>query len=100
MEAYSKRKLELTVEEECLLWSQRVVIPGARQGRVLQELYAVHDGIVRIKSLARLHGWWPNIYNDIVRTVGSVLCVTNFEIKQFKSISTGRHPKNAGNDCT
>lgn len=55
MEANFKRRLELTREEECLLRSRRVVIPEARRGKLLHQLHAVHDSIVRMKNLARLH---------------------------------------------
>lgn len=100
MEVYFKRKLQLTVEDECLMWGRRVVIPEACRGRVLHELHAVHDSIVRMKSLARLHAWWPNIDNDNVRTVEECSLCQNFGTNQFKSISTGRHFNNPEKDCT
>lgn len=46
LEAYCKRKVEVTVEDECLLWGRRVVTREACRERVHKELHAGHDGIV------------------------------------------------------
>ena len=59
----------LTVEDECLLWGMRVVIPSSCQGAVLKELHTSHQGIVRMKSLARIHVWWHEIDKDIEKLV-------------------------------
>ena len=32
--------------------------------RMLYELHTGYAGIVRMKSLARLHVWWPNLDRD------------------------------------
>ena len=67
--AYYQRRNELTVEEGCLLWGIRVVIPSSLRERVLQELHEGHPGIVRMKSLARLHVWWPKLDQSIASVV-------------------------------
>ena len=66
---FAKKRNELTVEEGCLLWGLRVVIPKKLQAAILSELHEQHPGIVRMKSLARMHVYWPNIDADIEQTV-------------------------------
>ena len=66
---YYKRKYELSVECGCLLWGSRVIIPPKLQKYVLDELHVSHSGIVRMKSLARKHIWWPNVDRDLEEMV-------------------------------
>ena len=65
LKLFKMKELELTVEDGCFLWGRRVVIPAKHQHLVLNELHSGHQGIVKTKSLARLHVWWPNIDKDI-----------------------------------
>ena len=65
---FSKRH-EITVADGCLLWGIRVIIPTQLRERVLHELHTGHPGIVRMKSLVRLHVWWPNLDKDIATIV-------------------------------
>ena len=65
---FSKRH-EITVADGCLLWGIRVIIPTQLRERVLHELHTGHAGIVRMKSLVRLHVWWPNLDKDIATIV-------------------------------
>ena len=64
----------------------RVVIPTACQGAVLKEL---HTGIVRMKSVARIHVWWPGVDKDIEEMVNS--CKTCQEVQNAPSV-TVLHP--------
>ena len=66
---YRAKRDEFTVEYGCLLCGTRVVIPSRYQQEVLSELHLNHPRMVRIKSLARLHVWWPNLDSDIKQTV-------------------------------
>ena len=52
LEVFHRRKDELTVQDNCLLWGSRVVIPPKLQARVIDELHEGHAGVVRMKSLA------------------------------------------------
>lgn len=62
---YYQRRNELTVEEGCLLWGVRTIIPPKFQDSLLEELHTCHPGIVRMKALARNHVWWPQIDKHI-----------------------------------
>ena len=53
---------------ECLRGT-RVVIPAKYQLAVLLELHLKHPGMIRLKSLARLHVWWPSMDDDVEQTV-------------------------------
>ena len=59
------KKFELSVEAGCILWGLRVVVPAKLQTRVLEELHVGHQGMVRMKQLARCHVWWYKIDEDI-----------------------------------
>lgn len=69
LEPYFQKRNEITVEDGCLLWGIRVIIPKSFRPRVLEELHSGHPGVVRMKSLARLHVWWPKLDKDILSVV-------------------------------
>lgn len=71
LKAYFSRKLELTVEQDCLLWGCRVVVPVKLREKLMTELHEGHNGMVRMKALARLHFWWPNLDREIEQMVRS-----------------------------
>ena len=43
----------MSIEEGCLFWGMRVIIPTKLQNRLLKELHNGHPGISRMKSIAR-----------------------------------------------
>ena len=52
LQPYFKRRFELSVEQDCVLWGLRVVILKALHDRILEYLHADHPGVCRMKSLA------------------------------------------------
>ena len=80
LKPFFQRQDQLTTEAGCILCEIRVVIPAKLSKQVLDELHAGHPGIVRMKSLARLHVWWPGIDTEIemlVRHCGTCQSIRN-----------------------
>ncbi|CAC5384110.1 unnamed protein product [Mytilus coruscus] len=77
LKPYFRVKDELSMEEGCLLRGIRVIIPERYRADVLNELHVNHPGIVRMKGLARMHVWWPNLDTDIEITVRNCTACQN-----------------------
>ena len=71
-------RLELSLENGCLLRGHKVIIPAVFRDRLLNELHSSHFGIVKIKMEARSRMWWPNIDKQIEEKVGSCSLCTSF----------------------
>ena len=74
LKPYKNRHTDLSLENGCILWGSRVIIPQSLQNRVLMTLHDAHTGMSKMKSLARSWFWWPNMDADIERYVK--LCST------------------------
>ena len=68
---YLYRKNELSVESDCLIRRNRVIIPFHLRNKILTELLENHPGIVRMKALARSYVWWAGVVIEIENTVKS-----------------------------
>ncbi|XP_055590370.1 uncharacterized protein K02A2.6-like [Uranotaenia lowii] len=51
----------LSVIQNCLMMTDRLVIPECFRQRILKQLHRVHPGIERMKAIARSHVFWPKI---------------------------------------
>lgn len=65
LKPYSSRRNELSIEDGCLLWGNRVIIPEVLRSSVLELIHEQHIGIMRSKMLARSIFWWPKLQEDI-----------------------------------
>ena len=66
---YIQRSKELTVQNDCVLWGSRVVIPEVGRGTVMTMLHDGHPGMTRMKAIARGVVWWPGIDAEIEKKV-------------------------------
>lgn len=73
-----EKREALSVENNCLLWGHRVIIPEKLRTLVLKELHHSHFGTARMKSLARSYVWWPKIDQQIEEITKECLpCLQN-----------------------
>ena len=77
-EPFSNCKLEFSTLNGCILCGARVLIPPPGRRQLLAELHSGHPGVSRMKSLARMYVYWPNMNEDIERLVkGCTQCQEN-----------------------
>ena len=86
---FVKRKSELSIQDNCLLWGSRVVVPPKLRDRVLKELRNSHPGTARMKNLARQYIWWPGMDREIENMVKSCNICQN---THHKPPSANLHP--------
>ncbi|KAK6743719.1 hypothetical protein RB195_010799 [Necator americanus] len=60
---------ELSVQNGCLYFGHRIVVPTSLQEAVLKQLHEGHPRMARMKMLARGYVYWTNINRDIEEAV-------------------------------
>ncbi|XP_013404718.1 uncharacterized protein K02A2.6 [Lingula anatina] len=65
LKPYHVRRHELSAEQGCILWGNRVVIPEIYRQTLLEDLHWEHPGVCAMKAIARSYVWWPNLNSDI-----------------------------------
>ena len=73
------REAEYSLQDNCIMYGTRVMVPKLYQRRVLEELHHGHLGIVKMKAIARSFVYWKNIDKDIEDAAKN--CVHCAEIK-------------------
>ena len=49
----------LSLHNGIIVWGLRVIIPFKYRERIINDLHDQHPGIIRMKSLSRIHVWYP-----------------------------------------
>ena len=62
-----QRRGALSIVNDCLLFSDRIVIPTILQNRVLRQFHTGHPGMNRMKAMARSYVYWPHMDSHIER---------------------------------
>lgn len=75
---------EYSLHDNVIFRGQRIVIPEKLQLYVLQELHSSHQGIVRMKSLARRYCYWKGIDKDIEALARSCQACANVKTNPNK----------------
>lgn len=66
---YFRRRHELSLTNDCILWGSRVVIPSPSRTAVLDLLHDTHIGICRMKGLARSYTYGGQGWTRTLRTL-------------------------------
>ena len=61
LKPYWNRRLELSLYDGCPLWGSGVIVLPPGRNQELSELHGGHPGCVRMKSVARMFRWWPEM---------------------------------------
>ncbi|XP_055527452.1 uncharacterized protein K02A2.6-like [Wyeomyia smithii] len=62
---FHARRESLSVVNGCIMMEERVVVPKFYSQQILKQLHRGHQGIEKMKAIARSVVYWPNIDNDI-----------------------------------
>ena len=65
VQPYVQYQTELSVENNCLLWGTRIVIPKSLQDTFLKSLHDNHPGINRMKAVAHCYFCWIGLEKDV-----------------------------------
>ena len=95
---FCNKHFDLTVFNGCLLLGLKVVIPQKYQQATLELLHEGHPGMTCMKSLARLHAWWPSIILDIEQAVQTYTnCAKVAKVPTRVPLHSWKFPRKTGN---
>ena len=78
MAPYRTRQAELSVEDDCLFWGGRIIIPTKGRSALLSLLHEGHFGMARMKAFSRAYFWWPGLDRDVEKTVAECVKCQEF----------------------
>jgi len=79
--AFYRRRNELSIVNDCLMYADRVVVPSSLRRSILKQLHTGHPGKRRMKELARCYVYWPHIDSHVDTFVHSCrTCKANTKV--------------------
>jgi hypothetical protein len=99
LKPFPLKKNELSTMKDCILWGSRVYIPEEGREPILMVLHEGHLGICKMKSLARMYVCWPNMDEDVERSVRlchSCQAVQSSHLKHPYLLGNGHHAHGHG----
>ena len=89
---------ELSVCNNLLLRSDRIVIPQSLQQQMLAKLHCGHQGITKCRQRARQSIWWPGINKDIDDMIAKCLQAQKAECRATETNTLPRVPMAASSN--
>ncbi|MCG8113098.1 MAG: RNase H-like domain-containing protein [Candidatus Thiodiazotropha taylori] len=89
LKPFYMRRSEISVQQGCLMWGIRVIVPIKLRNKLLEELHNGHIGIVKMKELSRSYFWWPKLDSDIEQLARSC---SGCQINQKAPKKASLHP--------
>lgn len=65
LKPFHDKRLMLSIENECIFYGNRIIIPDSLKTNILKMLHDTHIGVWRMKASARQYVWWPTVDKDI-----------------------------------
>ena len=78
LQPFWRKRDEIVVEGDCVLWGTRVIVPNKLRDQVLKELHRAHSGIVQMKVFTHSHVWWPGLDEQVEKCAKAcIACQVN-----------------------
>ena len=92
MKPFQQHRIELSVQDEYILWGSCVRIPPPSHAKIIDELHAGRPGISQMKSLARTYVWWPLMDRIHSKVKNCQLCQQNQKSSPAVQMQTWEWP--------
>ena len=89
----------MSIEQGCLVWGERVVIPLNLREKTLTDLHEAHPSVSRMKVFGHSYVWWPGMDRDIKKLVFNCeTCQISQAMHQKTPFTIGTEQKTCGSD--
>ena len=86
---YWNARASLTLNDDLLLFNNRIVVPPSLRKETLQAIHEGHQGIVRCRLRAKISVWWPGITQHIAQLIdGCPVCAQYTPLRREPLMAT------------